>query len=74
LFFSGELKTIYQEYYSLASKNINPFYVDNMSISDRKVFCSFVDEEAKAKAESHNSNSGSSENSMELQDLIDEFE
>lgn len=73
LFFSGELKSIYNDYYILASKNINPSYVDTMSITDRKVFCSFVDEEIKAKA--HNStNIPTDGDSTQLQDLIDEFE
>ena len=74
LMFGGELKSIYQEYYELASKNISPFYVDSMTASDRKVFCSFVNEETKTKVESQNNNSGSNGGSTELQDLIDEFE
>lgn len=73
LFFSGELKSIYNDYYILASKNINPEYVDNMSITDRKVFCSFIDEEIKTKT--HNStNIPVNGDSTQLQDLIDEFE
>ncbi len=73
LFFGGDLRSIYQDYYQLASKNISPFYVDSMNTSDRKVFCSFIEEEIKTKLESQN-NSNSNGNSMELQDLIDEFE
>jgi hypothetical protein len=70
LFFSLELKSIYQDYYKLASKNIDPFYVDTMPISDRKVFSSFVDEEIKTRSES-SSNDGST---TSLDDLIGEFE
>jgi hypothetical protein len=74
LFFSGELKSIYNDYYILASKNINPEYVDTMSITDRKVFCSFVDEEIKAKSNNNNTNIPTNGDSTQLQDLIDEFE
>jgi len=73
LFFSGELKSIYNDYYILASKNINPEYVDNMPITDRKVFCSFIDEEIKAKS-ANGTNIPTTGDSTQLQDLIDEFE
>ena len=73
LLFSENLRNIYQEYYILASKKINPSYVDNLSISERKVYCSFVQEELKAQNEL-NDNSGSNKNSVDLRSLVDEFE
>lgn len=73
LFFTEPLKNIYQEYYALASKNINPLYVDNISISDRRVFCSFIEEEIKNRKESESESSNNNENSSNLEDLMDEF-
>jgi hypothetical protein len=73
LFFSGELRSIYQDYYVLASRNINPEYIDNMSVTDRKVFSSFVDEELKTKSQ-NSTNIPTNGESTQLQDLIDEFE
>ena len=68
--FAGDLRNIYQEYYILASKNINPSYVDGLSISDRRVFYSFVEEELKAKREQ---NSPSGGDMTDLGRLMDEF-
>ena len=70
--FSGNLRNIYQEYYILASRNINPLYVDTLSIADRTVYCSFVEEEMKAREE--NNNNDDSGNITDLQKLINEFE
>ena len=69
--FSGNLRNIYQEYYVLASKNINPLYVDNLSISDRTVYYSFIEEEFKARKEQSQDNNS---NMTDLQKLINEFE
>jgi hypothetical protein len=76
LLFSNDLRNIYQEYYVLASKKINPEYVDKLSIPERRVFCSFIEEEIKAREESNKSNDGipMGNGEMGLQDLIDEFE
>jgi hypothetical protein len=72
LFFAYDLQAIYKEYYILASKNINPQYIDNLSISERNVFCNLAQEELKNKEDaSHNSQRDP--NSQSLQDLIDEF-
>ena len=74
LLFSESLRNIYQEYYILASKNINPSYVDNLTISERKVYSSFVEEELKAKNEARSSsNSNSNKNSVDLASLMSEF-
>jgi len=72
LFFSGDLKNIYQEYYVLASRNINPNFVNGLSISDRRVFCSFIEEEVKNQKEASTS-IPINKNTTSLQDLMDEF-
>jgi hypothetical protein len=72
LIFSFNLKSLYQEYYLLASKNINLSYIDDISISDKKVYCSMVEEEFKAR--SQNKSSSINIGSTSLEDLISEFE
>jgi hypothetical protein len=75
LFFSFNLHNIYQEYYALASKKINPQCVDNLSVSERKIFISFIEEEIERNKESlQNSSTQGFEGSQELQNLIREFE
>jgi len=57
LFFAENIQNIYQQYYVLASKNISPDYLDKVSIADRQVYYSFVEEEYKSKqADQENSN------------------
>lgn len=73
-FFSNDLRNIYRDYYILASKKINPIFVDNLSVSERKVFMSFVEEEMKAREENvSNMPLSPTNNGTGLQDLIDEF-
>jgi len=72
LIFSSNLKVLYQEYYLLASKNIDLSYIDDITISDKKVYCSMVEEEFKSKNQSNFSTISVGETS--LQDLINEFE
>jgi hypothetical protein len=72
LIFSFDIKSIYKEYYVLASKNINPNYIDNLSVSERMVFCSLFKEEVKSLEEG-NSLQGKTGSSTGLQSLIDEF-
>jgi hypothetical protein len=67
--FSGNIRNIYQEYYILASKNINPSYVNSMSISERTVYCSFIEEEVNARSEA----SPKTSNSTDLEKLMAEF-
>jgi hypothetical protein len=76
LLFSNDLRNIYQEYYVLASKKINPEYVDKLSIPERRVFCSFIEEEIKAREENNKTGDEMpiSDGQTGLQDLIDEFE
>lgn len=75
LFFSFNLHNIYQEYYALASKKIDPQCVDNLSISERKIFISFIEEEIeRSKEAQQNSSPQGFEGSQELQNLIREFE
>lgn len=71
LMFSCNLKKMYQEYYILATKNINLSYVDNMSIADKKIYCFMIEEEFKARAQNYNN--GVSSDEMSLSDLINEF-
>jgi hypothetical protein len=72
---SGNLREIYQDYYVLASKQINPFYVDNLAISERKVFISFVKEEMKAMEDNNKSMDmpSNDENTTDLSNLMAEF-
>ena len=70
LFSFGDLRNIYQEYYMLASKNINPQYVDNLSISDRRVFFSFIEEEMEYRNQNAQESNSQSTN---LQDLMLEY-
>ena len=78
LIFSFNLRNIYQEYYILASKKINPEYVNQLSVSERKTFITFVEEEIKAKKEESASPSQQVNpafgESPELQNLMREFE
>jgi hypothetical protein len=72
LFFAYDLQAIYKEYYILASKNINPQYIDNLSVSERNVFCNLAQEELKNRDDASN-NSQRDPNSQSLQNLMDEF-
>jgi hypothetical protein len=45
LLFSDNLKSIYQEYYVLASRNIPPNYIDSLTIGERKVYYSFLEKQ-----------------------------
>ncbi len=69
--FNFNLKSIYKEYYVLASRNINPKYVDSLSISERIVFCSLFKEETKSMEK--NINAPLNKDSMDLKALMDEF-
>jgi len=70
LFFEEDLKNIYKEYYILASRNINPHYIDSLSIAERSVFCSLVEEERKTIEEGIGSSNSSG---TSLESLINEF-
>lgn len=80
LFFSFNLRNIYQEYYILASKKIDPEFVNNLTISERKIFLSFVEEEIKANKEANEQTQPPSfappefPGSPDVQNLIREFE
>jgi len=56
LFFSENLQNIYQEYYILASKNITPIYVDGLTIAERKVYYSFVEQELEQQSSNNSEN------------------
>lgn len=72
LMFSFDLRSIYQDLYVLANKKMNPSYIGNLSVAERRVFISFIEEEMKERNNTNNS-IPVSKNSTELQDLIDEF-
>jgi hypothetical protein len=72
-FFSNDLRSIYRDYYILASKKIDPSFINGLSISERRVFMSFVEEEIKAREENTSSSIPISKNSTSLEDLMDEF-
>lgn len=71
LFFEEDLKNIYKEYYVLASRNINPNYVDSLSIAERNVFCSLITEERKTVEDTIQSSDNPNDTSLEA--LINEF-
>jgi hypothetical protein len=74
LLFSTDLKSVYQQYYILAQKKIDPNYVDNLAISERRVFCSMIEEENKVRQNIQmDEQMGGDGSSMDLQDLMDEF-
>jgi hypothetical protein len=73
LLFSNNLRDIYKEYYILAAKRINPSYVDNLSIPERRVFCSFIEEEQKQMEENQSMDSVTTDSSTSIKDLMDEF-
>lgn len=72
--FFYDLSTFYQEYYLLASKNIDLSYVDKMSLSDKTVFCSLVEKEYDIENKRSYEFNEKSEERTDLQDLISEFE
>lgn len=58
LMFSDNLKNIYQQYYLLASKKISLDYVDNLTVAERNVYFSFIEEEYESRKQSQNSEGG----------------
>ena len=74
LIFSYNLKTLYQEYYLMASKNINLSFVDMLPISDKKVYCSMIEEEFSFNNNESPSSYSVPEGNISLKKLIDEFE
>lgn len=72
LFFSFDLKSIYSEYYILGTKKIDLNFIDENTVTERKVYMSYVDEERKAR-EASNSSGSSFQGSSSLEDLAREF-
>jgi len=58
LMFADNLKNIYQQYYLLASKKISLDYVDNLTVAERNVYFSFIEEEYENRKQSQNSEGG----------------
>jgi hypothetical protein len=48
LFFSDDISGILEEYYMLASKGIEPFYLDSISVAERKVYITLLAKELEA--------------------------
>lgn len=57
LFFNEDYNKAMEEYYVLASKNILPSYVDNLSLADKKMFVSFLIKEIESSKQSEEDNS-----------------
>ena len=68
LFYSFDLKEIYREYYALASRQIPPSYINDISTIERKLYLSIMQEERSA---SNKQDTPSGESS--LLDLAREF-
>jgi len=68
LFYSFNLKEIYREYYALASKQISPAYINDITAIERKLYLSIMQEE---KSPHNDKNTPSGESSLE--DLAREF-
>jgi hypothetical protein len=74
LFFSVNLRNIYQEYYVMASKKINPSYIDKLTLSERKIYISLIEEESKANENDVPEETLTNFNgSPELQKLMSDF-
>jgi hypothetical protein len=54
LFFSYDVRSLYQEIYLLASCNLNPEYVLNISPSERKVYLKIFEQQRKSQDKSSN--------------------
>lgn len=52
LLFSSDLQQIYEKYYILASKNLNPSYLDSITVGDLSVYFSLVQKEMEGNNES----------------------
>lgn len=52
LFFSSDVKTLYQEIYILSSCHLNPEYIMKISPSERKVYFSIIQEQRKSQEKS----------------------
>ena len=58
----------------MASKNINLSFVDMLPISDKKVYCSMIEEEFSFNNNESPSSYSVPEGNISLKKLIDEFE
>lgn len=52
LFFSYDIKSLYQEIYLLATCNLNPEYVLNISPSERKLYFTIIEQQKKSQEKS----------------------
>lgn len=65
LFFADNLKKLYHQYYIFASRNLLPSYVDKISIAEKNVFYSFIEEEYENSEQSRHSSQNEDEMSIE---------
>jgi len=47
MFFTENLRNLYQQYYILASRKISPSYTDSMTIAERSIYYSFIESESE---------------------------
>jgi len=71
LFYSFNLKEIYKEYCALASKHISPFYINDISTIERKLYLSIIQEERGSKEATDSG--GVQPSGTTLDDLMREF-
>jgi hypothetical protein len=73
LFFSFDLRGLYREYYILASKRIPPFYLDNKTSTDKKIYLSILEEEMASRESSDINSGGTPLGGTPLENLAREF-
>jgi len=50
LFFTENLKHLYQEYFVLASRHLPPNYIDSLTVGERKVYFSFLEKSNESES------------------------
>jgi len=75
LFFSYDIKSIYQEIYYMGKEGISPEYILNLSPSERKIHLSIIEESKKTEKDesSYDYESIDKKSSSALEDLAVEF-
>ena len=74
MFFSYDIRSLYQEIYILSSFNLPPSYILNISPSERKIYFSIVEEQQKRNQQKDNNNSNiNPKTNQNLDDLAIEF-
>jgi hypothetical protein len=75
MFFSNDIRSLYQEIYILSSFNLPPSYILNISPSERKIYFSIIEEQQKRNQEKGNGGVGdiTPKSNQNLEDLALEF-